>query len=115
MAKTKVVKPNFMDKIPMRSAEMAFRELEDGNIEIDMPHNDFYGKLATKLFKKPSVSHIALDKYGSVVWKNINGKNTIFDLVNIMIAEFPDEEDKMLNRVVAFMATLESNKYIIYK
>lgn len=113
--KTKIVSKNYMDKVPMRSADMAFKELENGIIEIDVPHKSFYGKIATKFFRKPAVSHITLDEYGSKVWLSINGKNTIFDLVNIMKDSFPDEEDKMLNRVVTFMAILEDNKYILYK
>ena len=57
-------------------------------------------------------SHITIDKYGSCVWKLLDGKNTVFDIVNSMKSNFPNEQDKMLNRVVTFLYTLQVNKYI---
>ncbi len=113
--KTKVVPQNYMDKIPCRAADHPWREKEDGIVEIDMPHNDFYSRIAQKYFKKPKVSHISLDKYGTVVWKNIDGTHTIYDILSIMEETFPDEKELMLNRVVTYMATLESNQFITIK
>lgn len=113
--KTKVVPQNYMDKIPQRAADHPWREKDDGIVEIDMPHNGFYARIAQKYFKKPKVSHISLDKYGTVVWKNIDGAHTVYDIVNLMEEAFPAERELMLNRVVTYMATLESNKFITMK
>ncbi len=113
MAKRKKRIPaNYMDKIPVRDADHAWRITEDGMVEVDMENKGFYHTLAQKLFKKPRVSHIALDKYGSVVWKSMDGENTVADIVRIMEEEFPDETDRMLDRVVTFTAILGNNKFI---
>lgn len=79
--KAKVVSGNYMDKIPYISDGHEWRELDDGNVEVDMPHKGFYAKIAQKFFHKPAVSHIKLDEYGSVVWKSIDGERTIYDIV----------------------------------
>lgn len=42
-----------MDKIPHISEGHEWRELDDGNVEVDMPHKGFYAKIAQKFFHKP--------------------------------------------------------------
>ena len=39
--KAKVVSGNYMDKIPHISEGHEWRELDDGNVEVDMPTRDF--------------------------------------------------------------------------
>lgn len=111
----KKVPRNYMDNIPERSAQMPWRIREDGMVEIDMENKGFYHTVAQKFWKKPRVSHIALEKYGTVVWKNIDGRNTVYDIVRIMEAKFPDEKDRMLDRVVTYMGTLQKSKFITMK
>ena len=48
--KAKVVSGNYMDKIPHISEGHEWRELDDGNVEVDMPHKGFYAKIAQKFF-----------------------------------------------------------------
>lgn len=109
---SKRVPRNFMDSIPERSEQMPWRICEDGMVEIDMENKGFYHTIAQKFWKKPRISHIALEKYGTVVWKNIDGQNTVYDIVRIMETEFPEEKDGMLNRVVQYMGTLQRSKFI---
>ena len=100
MAKKKKVSANYFEIVPTRKSDRPWHVKDDGSVEIDMENKGFYNTIAQKLFKKPRVSHIALDKYGSVVWKNIDGKNTVM------------EKDRMLDRVVTYLATLQTNGFI---
>ncbi len=113
MAKKKKVSANYFDSVPIRGSERPWRVKDDGLVEIDMENKGFYNTIAQKLFKKPRISHISLDKYGSVVWKNIDGKNTVMDIIHTMESEFPKEKDRMLDRVVTYLATLQQNGFII--
>lgn len=115
MAKTKKIAPNYMDSIPSHRPDRPWHEKEDGMVEIDMENKGFYHSIAQKFFKKPRFSHISLDEYGSVIWKNIDGSETVYDLVCIMEREFPKEKKRMLDRVVTYMATLERNGFISMK
>lgn len=112
MAKKKKVSQNYMDSIPERRSDRPWRVMDDGMVEIDMENKGFYHSIAQKFFRKPRVSHIALDQYGSVVWQNIDGKNNVLDIVRIMEREFPEEKKRMLDRVVTYMATLQNNGFI---
>ena len=112
MAGRRKIPANYMDQIPIHDDKHPWRVTDDGMAEVDMEHNGFYDRIAQKMFKKPPVSHIALDKYGTVVWENMNGENTIADIVRIMEDAFPGERDRMLDRVVAFTITLKHNGFI---
>ena len=112
MAKKKKIASNYLDSIPIHRDGLEWRTKEDGMAELDMEHKGFYPSIAQKFFHKPRISHIALDKYGSMVWTNIDGANNVMDIVHIMEDAFPEEKDRMLDRVVTFMATLQRNRFI---
>ena len=115
MAKKRKIPANYMESVPLHSENRPWRETDDGMVEVDMENKGFYHSIAQKFFHKPRVSHIALDKYGSVVWKSINGENNVMDIVHIMENAFPEEKDRMLDRVVTYMATLQRTKFITIK
>ena len=88
---------------------------EDGFVEVDMENRGFFNAVAQKFFKRPRVSHISLDKYGTALWLALDGTATVNDVLSKMKNAFPEEGDKMLNRVVQFLATLEMHKFIVRK
>ncbi len=115
MAKKKKIRLNYLESIPVRSTERPWRTDEDGIVEIDMENKGFYNFLAQKFFRKPRISHISLDKYGSVVWQSIDGTNSINDIIKIMEREFPNEKERMLDRIVTYMATLQRSGFVTVK
>ncbi len=115
MTGKKKISPNYLENIPVRRDDRPWRVKEDGLVEVDMEHRGFYHWIAQKFFKKPRISHIALDQYGSVVWQHIDGVNNVLDIVHIMEQTFPGEKDRMFDRVVTFMATLQNNYFIHMK
>lgn len=110
--KQKKVSKNYMDAIIYHNPEYKWTEKDNGTVVIDVINKGFYHKIAQKFFHKPKVSHISLDKYGSLLWKSINGKSTVYDIVNTMSDKFPGESDRMLDRVITFLHTLEVNRFI---
>lgn len=113
--KHKIVSQNYMDMIPVRCKDRTWTKDEKGMVVIDMENRGFYHFIAQKFFKKPRISHIALDQYGTVVWENINGEHTVYDIVEIMKKTFADEQDRMIDRVVTFLATLQSCQFVVMK
>ena len=112
--KQKHVSKNFMDSVFVPSEKISWNQ-KDGSVILDIPNTGFFNKLAQAFFHKPKISHITLDKYGSTLWLLLDGKNSVFDVVNAMKKEFPQEQDRMLDRVVTFFYTLQTNKYISIK
>ena len=101
-----------MDLIFVKNENWPWRVKDNGFVEIDMENRGFFNSIAQKFFKKPRISHISLDKYGSILWQALDGKATVSDILKKMTEAFPSESDKMLNRVVQFLATLERTGFI---
>ena len=110
--KTRKLSANYMDLVFTKNAEILWRVKEDGFVEVDMVNKGFFNSIARKFFHRPRVSHIALDKYGTKLWLALDGTATVNDVLNKMNEAFPDETDKMLNRVVQFLTTLERWEFI---
>ena len=112
--KQKRVSKNYMDSVFVPSEIIRWNQ-KDGSVILDIPNTGFFNKLAQVFFHKPKVSHITLDKYGSKLWLLLDGKNSVYDVVNAMKESFPQEQDRMLDRVITFFHTLQINKYIFLK
>ena len=110
--KTRKLSANYMDLVFIKNADILWRVKEDGIVEVDMVNKGFFNSIAQKFFHRPRVSHIALDKYGTTLWHALDGTATVNDILEKMNEAFPDEQDKMLNRVVQFLTTLETWKFI---
>ena len=119
MAKTKKLSANYMDIVFVKNENFPWRIKEKSSasqpfdlVEVDMENTGFFNYIAQIFFKRPRVSHISLDKYGSTLWLMLDGKATVNDILQKMTAAFPDEKDKMLNRIVSFLTTLERTRFI---
>ncbi len=112
---TKKIPRNYMDAVILHNPKYNWKENDEGIAVIDVINKGPHHRFAQKFFGKPKVSHISLDKYGSVLWKAIDGHNTVYDIVNIMKTTFPDEEERMLDRVINFMHTLQVNGFVMLK
>ena len=110
--KTRKLSANYMDIVFSKNAEIQWRVKENNMVEVDMENKGFFNSVAQKFFHRPRVSHIALDEYGTTLWLALDGTATVNDVLNKMNEEFPEETDKMLNRVVQFLTTLETWKFI---
>ncbi len=101
-----------MDVIFVKNENRPWRLKDNGIVEIDMENKGFFNTVAQKFFHRPRISHISLDKYGTVLWLALDGNASVNDLLQKMTATFPAETEKMLNRVVQFLTTLETHKFI---
>lgn len=115
MKRTRIVTGNYLDEVPVRSQSRPWTEDEDGRVVIDVENKGLANKIAQTFFHKPRVSHISLDAYGTVVWKEIDGVHTVGQIVDAMKRQFPDEAERMLDRVVTFLGTLQAHKFIDMK
>lgn len=107
-------KENFLDYIPLRNPGFAWAE-EDGMVTVDMIHTGFYAAVAQKVFRRPRVSHVKLDEYGSFLWLRMDGERDIGALGRELEARFGDEAQPLYPRLVQYMKTLLNNKFIALK
>ena len=95
---------NYLDFIPVRNPKIEFETSEKG----------FYHKIAQRIFRRPRVSDIKLDTYGSFVWLSIDDCKDVHQLSKDMDAKFPGME-KSLSRLIKFLEILHDHKLIHWK
>lgn len=113
--KKKKQQKNYLDLIPERSSELTWSTDEEGIIVLEVENTGAFNRIAQKLFKKPKVTKVHMEKYGSFLWPLIDGKRTVMELADLQKAEFGDEVEPLYPRVVKYMQIMESYHFIRLK
>lgn len=107
--------PNLLDFIPQHNIDW---EINSDNqlIILKKPkfENSFLKKHLLPLLRDPNFK-IKLDKYGSQVWRHIDGRHNVMQIADFLKEEFGEVVDPVYERVGKFILSLEKSKFIIYK
>ena len=97
-----------------RRLDFEWSEKADGLVELKVPKfKSNFGNSFCKLIKKDNEFTANMDKLGSLVWKNCDGRKTVKDILNLLKNEFPDEKN-IDQRLFSFIQQMGSLNYIIY-
>ena len=75
--------------------------------------NRFFAKFLLSRMKNPNYK-IHLDDYGSFVWNECDGMNTVERIGRLLEKKFGDKVDPVYERLGLYIKTLEKNKFIAY-
>ncbi len=103
---------NFLEKIPCHRADVKWSQDENNLITLQMENRGVANLLAQKLLKKPRVSFIHLEEFGSFVWTAIDGKRDILAIGELVHENFGEKAEPLYERLVTYIKTLESNGFI---
>ena len=115
MARKKKEQENYLDYIFERNPKYNWKEKEDGMVCIIVEWKGFYNKIAQKVFHKPKQSEIAMDGLGSFVWKQLDGKRTLYEVGQLVEAEFGEKAKPIYERLIKFVEIMRDNKYVLLK
>ena len=110
--KKKKLDKNYLKKIPVHPEGIPWKTDENGIVTLEIENKGAMNRIAQKLFKKPRVSYIHLDKTGSFVWPLIDGKKKITELGKEVDAHFGEEAHPLYERLATFFNILDSYKFI---
>lgn len=113
MKKKEIVTANYLENVPKR--EVQNFSAEDGIITLEIENNGIANRIAQKLLKKPKVSYIHLDKFGSFVWNCIDDEKSIIDIGKDVETEFGEEANPLYERLAKFFQILKSYNFISFK
>jgi len=121
LIKNKKVKKNRKPSIPTEEEFLKFLPVQsdfkwstDKNnlIHIEVPKfKSNIGISFCKLIKKENIFTANLDKIGSIVWKNCDGKKSVKDILDIVKKEFPNEKN-IEQRLYLFIQQMHALNYI---
>ena len=101
----------FLKYIPNR-AEFEWNTNSEGMVEIMVPKfNSKFGKTFLKLIKKENNFAAKMNKIGSTVWQECDGKKNVNDILEILKKKFPKEKD-IDQRLFLFLQQMHSLNYI---
>jgi len=105
---------NLFDLIPERNAN--YEESGDGLIIILKPKfkNKIFVKYLLPRLKSPNFK-VKLDQFGSFVWNQCNGKNTVEQIGNLLKENFQGDIEPVYDRLAVFIQSLARYRFIEYK
>lgn len=102
-----------LQKIPKKNVAYEYDE-KNKNYVILMRHEGLNHRLAQKFFKKPKVTRVKVKGMGNLVWKSIDGENSIEDIANILKEVYGEKSEPLYERLLVYLSNLEKNKFIKY-
>lgn len=105
---------NYLDKIPVCSAEITQNADKSGIVTLETKNKGVMNRIAQSLFKRPETSYIHLDELGSFVWLMIDGKKSIYEIAVSVEEHFGEKAQPLYERLISFFEILESCKFILW-
>lgn len=110
--KKNVISENYLERIPCRSSLIEWKTDEEGIVTLEIENTGWANRIAQKLFKRPKISYVHLDKLGSFVWPLLDGKLTITELGKLVDAEFGEDAHPLYERLARYFQILDSYHFI---
>ena len=110
-----VIPKNYLDRIPMRPANLPWKTEEDGIVTLEVENKGWVNHLAQKFFGRPKVSYVHLDKLGSFIWPLLNENTTLTELGKLVDDEFGEEAHPLYERLARYFQILDSYGFVEWK
>ena len=105
---------NYLERIPVK-ADMKWTADDKGIVTLEIENKGLFNRISQKLFKKPRVSYIHLDRMGSFVWPLIDGEKNILELGKFVKEEFGDEANPLYERLAKYFQILSSYGFVAFE
>lgn len=110
--KNKKIRENYLEKIPLRKAELGWTADEKGIVTLEIENKGIANRIAQKLLKKPKISYVHLDEMGSFIWPLIDGEKNIIKLGEAVDSHFGEAAHPLYERLSKYFQILESYGFI---
>lgn len=106
---------NYLDYIPVRSDKYRWEKDEGGNVTVFVENKGVFNKLAQLILKKPKVSQVHLERFGSFIFPLIDGESTVYAIGQRVSEHFGDEAQPLYPRLSQYIRMLHDYGFIEYK
>lgn len=104
---------NYLEFVPSIKEKIKWNLDSPELVTIFVENKGFLKRLSQQWIKKPAVSQIHLEVYGSFIWKKINGKRTILEIANLAEMEFGEEIYPLYERICTYFNMLEKAGFVL--
>ena len=106
---------NYLERVAMRNPLIGWENDENGIVTLNKTNKGIANKLAQIILKKPKISHIHLDEFGSFVWQQIDGVKDITAIGDDVKEHFGDKAEPLYERLAKYFQILSSYGFITFK
>ncbi len=106
---------NYLERVPQRPETIGWTRDDKNIVTLEIENKGIFCKITQKLFKKPKISYIHLDRHGSIVWQLIDGESDIIKIGEKVKELLGDEAEPLYERLAKYFNILESYKFIEWK
>ncbi len=110
-----VIPENYLARIPCRPASIPWTTDSEGIVTLEIENTGWANRVAQKLFGRPKVSYIHLDKMGSFVWPLMDGEMSITELGRLVDEHFGEEAHPLYERLSRYFQILDSYHFVEWK
>ncbi len=115
MRKKNVIEENFLEKIPSHKDGLGYSIGDDGSVTLEMENKGAMNKIAQLILRKPKISYIHLEEFGSFIWPLIDGKKSIHEIGVEVEKHFGEKANPLYERLATYFKTLESYGFVELK
>ncbi len=98
--------------VPVKSEKLDWEIKDDEVVQLIIKRDKLIDRIVRKLFYTPNKTVIDLDKMGSLVWKHIDGNRNVYELSQIVKAEFGEKAEPLNERLFTYINILKNNNFI---
>lgn len=103
---------NYLEKIPYHNSKFKWNQDENGLVILEMKNRGVANRFAQLVFKKPKISFIHLEEFGSFIWTTIDGERNLLTIGKLLKERFGEKAEPLYERLAGYIKTLESNGFI---
>ncbi len=115
MSKKKVIDENFLTKIPAHKEGMKWSVDDDNMVTLEMENKGVTNRIAQFLIRKPKISYIHLEEFGSFIWPLIDGEKDIIKIGELVEEHFGEKANPVYERLSKYFWTLENYGFVTLK
>lgn len=110
--KRKKQQRNYLDLIPVRAEGLAWTRDDEGIVVLEVENTGVFNRIAQRCFKRPKVTKVHMEQFGSFLWPLIDGERPVKELAGLLKERFGEEAEPLYPRVAKYMQIMESYHFI---
>ena len=103
---------NYLDYIFEKNSSYEWTTDAEGIVTILQENKGLFNTLAQKLLKKPRISQIHMEEFGSFIWKLIDGNLSVYEIGQKVSEQFGEKAEPLYERLSVYMKQLENCGFI---
>lgn len=115
MKKKKAIDKNFLEQKPLRKESLKWTCDGSGAVTLEIENKGVFNRVAQKLLKKPKISYIHLEEFGSFIWQQIDGERDIIKIGEAVRSHFGEKAEPLYERLAQYFKILEGYSFISWE